>query len=363
MLQAHGRHAISAKTTASGSDPPANATPAGIDAAMAAPGAMSVMLWNKTSRRPIAFRRRPGPVLVSAVVATAASLVPSGANDHCGDVLTAGGQQARLQRGLRCPFVLKAVSGPWRGRETSAATSAPSRALSPSVRRTSIPGSTRSSLTNVPLVECSSLIVASPVSLTVTVACRLDTFSLAAKAAATRDSPGSRPSTSDVPAGTSTLPVGKASRRTTGEIGPVGVTSVAPQAGQVTRDWSATGRPQAGQVAGAPGAALSSRRRYSCITVGGVTSSSTGPLRGRFVPQVKQIRSSWLTAAAQPGQVSVAMSSSGTAVVGAVYHQRLTRSVALACPGTGAQAWRASVPRRSGRPRPGTAGVCAQAGQ
>ena len=41
----------------------AKATPAGIDAAMAAPGAMSVMLWNRTSRRPIALRRNP--VLVS----------------------------------------------------------------------------------------------------------------------------------------------------------------------------------------------------------------------------------------------------------------------------------------------------------
>jgi hypothetical protein len=32
-----------------------------------------------------------------------------------------------------------------------------------------------------------------------------------------------------------------------------------------------------------------------------------------LVPQVKQIRSSWLTAAPQPGQVSVAMASSRTA--------------------------------------------------
>src|SRR5215831_15497006 len=63
-----------ANTTASGSDPPANATPAGIDAAMAAPGAMSVMLWNVTSRRPIALRRNPVVVSVCSVVATAASL-------------------------------------------------------------------------------------------------------------------------------------------------------------------------------------------------------------------------------------------------------------------------------------------------
>ena len=73
-----------------------------------------------------------------------------------------------------------------------------------------------------------------------------------------------------------------------------------------------------GPVAGAgpPGAAPPGRR-YSCITVGGVVSScSAGPRRGRFVPQVKQIRSSWLTVAAQPGQVNVAMASSGTAGAG-----------------------------------------------
>src|SRR5215470_1142915 len=74
MLQAQNKHAISAKTTASGSDPAAKATPAGIEAAMAAPGAMSVMLWNRTSRSPIAFRRRPVVVLVCSAVATAASL-------------------------------------------------------------------------------------------------------------------------------------------------------------------------------------------------------------------------------------------------------------------------------------------------
>src|SRR5689334_23633773 len=74
MLHAQNRHAISAKTTASGRDPAAKATPAGIDAAMAAPGAMSVMLWNRTSRRPIASRRNPTPVSVRSAVATAASL-------------------------------------------------------------------------------------------------------------------------------------------------------------------------------------------------------------------------------------------------------------------------------------------------
>src|SRR5215813_8836020 len=69
MLTAQNRHATRAKTTESGREPPAKATPAGIDAAMAAPGAISVMLWNVTSRRPMAFRRRP------AVVSLAVSVV------------------------------------------------------------------------------------------------------------------------------------------------------------------------------------------------------------------------------------------------------------------------------------------------
>jgi hypothetical protein len=73
MLEAQKRHAISAKITASGSDPPAKATPAGIDAAIAAPGAMSVMLWKRTSRRPMALRRSPGAVSERAVAANAAS--------------------------------------------------------------------------------------------------------------------------------------------------------------------------------------------------------------------------------------------------------------------------------------------------
>jgi hypothetical protein len=40
---------------------------------MAAPGAMSVMLWNKTSRSPIAFRLSPCPAAVTPLTATAAS--------------------------------------------------------------------------------------------------------------------------------------------------------------------------------------------------------------------------------------------------------------------------------------------------
>src|SRR5215475_2054969 len=57
---AQNRQATSANTTDSGREPPARAAPAGIDAAIAAPGAMSVMLWKRTSRSPIASRRRAG---------------------------------------------------------------------------------------------------------------------------------------------------------------------------------------------------------------------------------------------------------------------------------------------------------------
>src|SRR5215468_11188439 len=73
MLHAHSRHATRAKTTDSGSDPPANPTPNGIDAAIAAPGAMSVMLWNRTSRSPIALLRSPVFVVAGAVAVIAVS--------------------------------------------------------------------------------------------------------------------------------------------------------------------------------------------------------------------------------------------------------------------------------------------------
>src|SRR5437879_11636009 len=112
----------------------------------------------------------------------------------------------------------------------------------------------------VPLVDCSSRMVASPVSLTVTVACRRDTFSYRKKAAATRDSPGSRPSTSDVPAGTSTFPVGNDSRSTTGEIGPEDRGSGPLQAGQASIDRSGMAAPQRGQVAGASDEAVAPSR-------------------------------------------------------------------------------------------------------
>ena len=76
MLQAQNKHATRAKTTARGREPPANATPAGIEAAMAAPGAMSVMLWKRTSRSPIASRRRPGAVVTDSRTAMATSADP-----------------------------------------------------------------------------------------------------------------------------------------------------------------------------------------------------------------------------------------------------------------------------------------------
>src|SRR5580698_1000506 len=81
-------------------------------------------------------------------------------------------------------------SGSACGSDTLPVTSAASRTRSPSTSRTSVPGSTRSSLTKVPLVEPSSVIVACPASSTWTVACRRDTLSKRAKAAATSDSAG-----------------------------------------------------------------------------------------------------------------------------------------------------------------------------
>ena len=71
MEEADSRHAISAKTTASGNDPPAYAAPAGIEAAIAAPGAMSVIDWKRTSRSPIASRRSPASACRDAAVPVA----------------------------------------------------------------------------------------------------------------------------------------------------------------------------------------------------------------------------------------------------------------------------------------------------
>ena len=47
---------MNAKITASGSAPPARGAPNGIDAAIAAPGAMEQIDWNTTSRNPTALR-------------------------------------------------------------------------------------------------------------------------------------------------------------------------------------------------------------------------------------------------------------------------------------------------------------------
>ena len=84
------------------------------------------------------------------------------------------------------------------------------------------------------------------------------------------------------------------------------------QAGQNTAVGSWMDAPQCGQAAGpAAGAGAPSRLRYSCMIVGGAgRHPPRRPLRGRFAPQVKQMRSLGLTSAAQAGQVRVAMSSS-----------------------------------------------------
>ena len=46
--------------TESGSAPPANAAPSGMEAAMAAAGAIDVIDWNRTSVKPTAFRCQLG---------------------------------------------------------------------------------------------------------------------------------------------------------------------------------------------------------------------------------------------------------------------------------------------------------------
>src|SRR5665811_1536072 len=56
MLQAVNSIPTNAMLTESGSAPAAKAAPRGMDAAIAAPGAMDVMDWNSTSIKPTAFR-------------------------------------------------------------------------------------------------------------------------------------------------------------------------------------------------------------------------------------------------------------------------------------------------------------------
>jgi hypothetical protein len=55
MLDAVKKIPMKAKITASGSAPPASGDPKGIDAAIAAPGAIEQIDWNTTSRNPTAF--------------------------------------------------------------------------------------------------------------------------------------------------------------------------------------------------------------------------------------------------------------------------------------------------------------------
>ena len=55
MLDAVKKIPKNAKITANGSAPPASGEPNGIDAAIAAPGAIEQIDWNTTSRNPTAF--------------------------------------------------------------------------------------------------------------------------------------------------------------------------------------------------------------------------------------------------------------------------------------------------------------------
>ncbi len=56
MLTAVNSMPMNAMNTESGSAPPANAAPSGMEAAMAAPGAIDVIDWNRTSVKPTALR-------------------------------------------------------------------------------------------------------------------------------------------------------------------------------------------------------------------------------------------------------------------------------------------------------------------
>src|SRR5215469_1405867 len=197
-----------------------------------------------------------------------------------------------------------AGSGSALGSDTSPVTSAASRMRSPSTSLTSAPGSTRSPLTKVPLVDPSSRIEARPLSSTTTVACRRDTLSYWLNAAATSDWAGSRPRMTDVPAGTSTFPVGNEIRSTTGEMRRRPPGSGCLQLVHTTSAGSCTIVPQLGHMARpSPG------RRYCWETVGDGISSSAYGVCGRLAPHRKQIRSSGCTLTPQSGQVRIAISS------------------------------------------------------
>src|SRR5260221_12235635 len=170
----------------------------------------------------------------------------------------------------------------WRT-DTRPVTSAASLTVSPSTSLTSIPGSSRSLLTNVPFVEFSSLMVACPPSSTVISACRRDTLSHCSNAAATSDSAGSRPSMTDVPAGTSTLPAGKVIRSTADEIR----------------------RP-----------ALLPDKAFWATVIGGGGSSADRTLV-RLVPHVQQMRASEAISVVQFGIVRVIFTAGSSLDIGA----------------------------------------------
>ena len=66
---------MKAKTTASGSAPPASGEPNGIDAAIAAPGAMEQIDWNTTSRKPIAPLSSFVSLLITLLISEVSALV------------------------------------------------------------------------------------------------------------------------------------------------------------------------------------------------------------------------------------------------------------------------------------------------
>src|SRR5476649_1458585 len=93
MLQAVNSIPTNAMLTESGSAPAAKAAPRGMDAAIAAPGAMDVMDWNSTSIKPTAFRSSCSTGRGS-VTADSSSMhrTPEKAKNHFGlDISDVGG--------------------------------------------------------------------------------------------------------------------------------------------------------------------------------------------------------------------------------------------------------------------------------
>jgi hypothetical protein len=120
---ATSRHATRASSTASGSAPPAKVAPTAIDSATAPAGAMEVIDWNRTSRRPMAPLARP--VEVPAELAAA---MPAPFAEEQGSVSGISGRLAipevpankvinldlRFCKGQACPELR-----PWPGRWAS----------------------------------------------------------------------------------------------------------------------------------------------------------------------------------------------------------------------------------------------------